>query len=182
MSLDGYISDSNGSLDRLYSDMAVGNVEHESVQSYEVMREAIRDTGAVVMGKNAFLMAEDPDLYADNYEFQVPIFVLTRQVPQEKPKENENLTFTFVTEGIESAIAQAKAAAGDRDVQIIGGASTAQQALMSGLVDELQIDIMPVLFNDGLRLFENIDADIELEKIRVVDMPVRTHLSFRVKS
>lgn len=88
---------------------------------------------------------EDPDSYADTYEFQVPIFVLTRTKPEKPPKENENLTFTFVAEGIEAAISQAKEAAGGKDVAIIGGASTAQQALRSGLVDELQIDIMPVL-------------------------------------
>ena len=83
------------------------------------MQEALRSTGAVVMGKNAFLMAEDPDSYADTYEFQVPIFVLTGTKPEKTPKENKNLTFTFVTEGIEAAISQAQAAAGGKDVTII---------------------------------------------------------------
>ena len=145
------------------------------------MQEAINNTGAVVMGKNAFHMAANPDSYADTYEFQVPIFVLTKNVPDKKPKENENLTFTFVTEGVKTSIYRAKAAAGNRDVTIIGGASTAQQALRAGLVDEIQIDLMPVILGDGLRLFENIDTNvIEMEKVVVVEMSVRTHLRFRV--
>ena len=174
MSLDGYINDSAGSVERLFSDL-------ESIRDSKVMQEAISDTGAVVMGKNAFLMAGDPDSYADTYEFQVPIFVLTEKAPEKKPKENKKLTFTFVTEGIEAAVAQAKVAAGDRDVVIIGGANTAQQALRAGVVDEIQIDIMPVILNGGLRLFENIGPDIiELEKAQVIELPARTHIRLRV--
>jgi dihydrofolate reductase len=182
MSLDGYINDRNGSVERLYSDLAVGNVQDESIQNNEVMQEAMRSTGAVVLGKNAFLMAENPDSYADTYEFQVPIFVLTGTKPAKNPKENENLTFTFVTEGIEAAISQAKEAAGGKDVTIIGGASTAQQALRAGLVDELQIDIMPVLLCGGLRLFEALGTEqIRLERMAVVELPAgRTHLRFRI--
>lgn len=87
MSLDGYINDRNGSVEQLYSDLAVGNVQDESMQNNEVMQEAIRSTGAVVMGKNAFLMAEDPDSYADSYEFQVPIFVLSGTEPEKKSRK-----------------------------------------------------------------------------------------------
>jgi dihydrofolate reductase len=180
MSLDGYINDLNGSVGRLYFDLAASNVQDESIQNNEVMQEAMRNTGSVVMGKNAFLMADDPDSYADTYEFQVPIFVLTEEVPEKKPKENENLTFSFVTDGIEAAISQAKKAAGDKDVTIIGGARTGQQALRADLVDEIQIDIMLAIFGGGLRLFENIGTEIEPEKVRVVEMSVRTHLKFRV--
>ena len=111
----------------------------------EPLREAIQQTGAVVMGRNAFAMADDPDFYAETYEFQVPIFVLTHTLPKKQPKENDQLTFTFVTDGIASAIKQAKVAAGAKDVTVIGGASTIQQCLQAGLADELQIDIMPVL-------------------------------------
>ncbi len=180
MSLDGYINDRNGSVGRLYFDLAASNVQDESIQNNEVMQEAMRNTGSVVMGKNAFLMADDPDSYADTYEFQVPIFVLTEEVPEKKPKENENLTFSFVTDGIEAAISQAKKAAGDKDVTIIGGARTGQQALRADLVDEIQIDIMLDIFGGGLRLFEDIGTEIELEKVRVVEMSVRKHLKFRV--
>ncbi|MDQ2999506.1 MAG: dihydrofolate reductase family protein [Chloroflexota bacterium] len=182
MSLDGYINDRNGSVERLYSDLAVGNLQDESIQNNAVMQEAMRSTGAVVLGKHAFLMAEDPDSYADTYEFQVPIFVLSRTKPEKNPKENENLTFTFVTEGIEAAISQAKEAAGGKDVTIIGGASTAQQALRAGVVDELHIDIMPVLLCGGLRLFEALGTEqIRLERMQVVELPAgRTHLRFRI--
>ena len=127
-------------------------------------------------------MAEDPDWFAGNYEYQVPIFVLTHQPPKRTPKEVGKLTFTFVTDGIESAIGQATAAAGDKDVTVIGAASTAQQCLKAGLADELHIDIMPVLFGGGLRLFEDIGAgQIQMERLGVVELPSgRTHLKFRV--
>jgi len=97
-------------------------------------------------------------------------------------KENNQLSFTFVTDGIESAIAQAKAGAGDKDVTIIGATSTAQQCLKAGLADELHIDIMPVLLCAGLRLFEDIDMEaIRLERIDVVELPGRrTHMENRI--
>jgi len=174
MSLDGFINDRNGSVDALYSDF-------DTLQESEPMKESIRTTGAVIMGRNAFAMAEDPDLYAENYEFQVPIFVLTHQAPEKHPKESDDLTFTFVTDGIESAVEQARAAAGDKDVTVIGGASTIQQCLRAGLADELQIDIMPVLLYSGLPLFEDIDPELHLERIAAMELPAgRTHLKFRV--
>lgn len=175
VSLDGFVRDSSGGVGALYRDF-------ETFRNTEPMREAIQSTGAVVMGRKAFDMAEDPDLYAGNYEFQVPIFVLTHEVPKRHPKESGALTFTFVTDGIESAVEQARAAAGDREVTIVGGASTVQQSLRAGLADEVHVDIMPVLLGDGLRLFENLAAEkIELERIKVVELPGgRTHLRFRV--
>ncbi len=123
----------------------------------------------------------DPDMYADHYEYQVPIFVLTRNIPQKRPRQTEKLTITFITDGIDSAISQAKAAAGNRDVTIIGGASIAQQCLRAGLLDEIHMDIMPLLLCKGLRLFENIgEQPVRLEKISVLEAPVRTHLKYRV--
>lgn len=173
ISVDGFINDEKGSVASLYPDLG-------ELRNTESLREAIQNTGAVVMGRRAFAMG-DPDAYAGNYEFQVPIFVLTHKVPKKHPKETDELTFTFVTDGIESAIEQAKVAAVDRDVTIIGGASVAQQCLHAGLVDELQIDIMPVLLGKGLRLFEKTgEGPVRLEKIAVTDAPVRTHLKYRV--
>jgi dihydrofolate reductase len=174
MSLDGFISDRNGSLSKLYPDFA----EMHDVPSFQ---EMIDSTGAVVMGKRAFQMG-DPDSYAVDYEFQVPIFVLAHSLPQRHPQENENLKFTFVTNGIKSAIARARTAAGDRDVQVIGGASAIQQCLNEGLCDELHIDIVPVLLGGGLRLFEHLDPDsLKLETIDVAQTtPARTSLRFRV--
>jgi dihydrofolate reductase len=175
MSLDGFINDRNGSVDALYPDL-------DTLRDTKPLRESIQNTGAVVMGWNAFAMAKDPDWYAGNYEFQVPMFVLTHQVPKKLPKETGELTFTFVTDGIENAVGQARAAAGDKGITIIGGASTTQQCMKAGLADELHIDIMPVLLCGGLGLFEDICTErILLERMKVIESPAgRTHLRFRV--
>ncbi len=116
------------------------------------------------------------------YGFQVPIFVLTHHPPEQAARgENDQLTFTFVTDGIESAIEQARAAAGDKDVTVIGSASTAQQCLNAGLVDELEVAIRPVFLGSGLRPFENLDAErIELERIGATESPTTTDLRFRI--
>jgi len=173
MSLDGFINDQNGSVEHLYPDLAV-------LRYTEPLREAIQTTGAVVMGKRAFEMG-DPDEYADNYEFQVPIFVVTGDVPFQQPRQTEKLTFNFVPDGVTSAVAQAKVVAADKNVVIIGGARTAQQCLQAGLVDKIHIDILPVLLCNGLRLFENLGAQpFQLEKIAVFDATLRKELRFRV--
>jgi dihydrofolate reductase len=175
MSLDGFVADRDGSVGLLYADF-------QALQQSDLMRQSIKDTGAVIMGWNAYAMADDPDLYADHYEFQVPIFVLTHAAPQRLPKQSGGLTFTFVTDGIESAHQQARMAAGDRDVVVIGGASTARHCIRAGLADELHIDIMPVLMAGGLRLFDDTGAEPPLlERLSVVALPSgRTHLRFRV--
>lgn len=172
MSLDGFINDRNGEVSRLYPDL-------DELRKTEVLQESIRTTGAVVMGRRAYDMAEGD--FTD-YEFQVPIFVLTHEAPQKAARgENERLTFTFVTDGIESALRQAKAAAGDKDVSVIGGASTAQQCIQTGLVDEIEIGIVPILFGEGLRFFDHLGADsIELETTRVMEAAGVTYLTFRV--
>jgi dihydrofolate reductase len=175
VSLDGFINDRNGSPQSLSPDFV------EMVQG-PAFKAIVDGTGAAIMGRHTYEMA-DPFMWAnDDYEFQVPIFVLTHTPPADYPKGNGKLSFTFVTDGIESAVAQARAAAGDKDVQVIGGADTIQQCLNAGLCDELQIDLMPVLLGGGLRLFENIDTDkIKLERIKVEETtPVRTSITFRV--
>jgi dihydrofolate reductase len=175
ISLDGFINDRNGSVAALYPDLAAWGETEQG-------KESIQNTGAVVMGRNSYGMAEDPDWFVGNYEYQVPIFVLTHEPPAKHPKESEDLTFTFVTDGIESAIRQAKAAAGNKEVNVIGAASTAQQCLKAGLADELHVDIMPVLLGAGLRPFEGIEAEqVQLERIDVAALPGgRTHIKFRV--
>jgi dihydrofolate reductase len=175
MSLDGFINDRNGSVEVLYPDLV-------ALRDIDPLKESIQNTGAVVMGRNSFAMSEDPDWFVGNYEYQVPIFVLTHQPPKKHPKETDTLTFTFVTNGIESAIRQAKAAAGDKDVNIIGATSTAKQCLEAGLADELHVDIMPVFLGGGLQAFEEInEKKIQLERIKVMELPGgRTHLRFRI--
>jgi dihydrofolate reductase len=173
ISMDGFVNDRSGSVIALYPDL-------DALRQTEPIQKAIRNTGAVVMGQNAYAMAQDPDSWED-YEFQVPIFVLTHATPGRRPKETAKLTFTFVTDGIHSAIRQAKVAAGDKDVTVVGGASVAQQVLNADLADELHIDIMPVVLGGGLRLFEGIREGIRMERIKVVELPGgRTHLEFRV--
>lgn len=174
MSLDGFVNDSNGKVDKLSPDFA----ELHDVPSFKQM---IQSTGAAIMGRHTYEMA-DPFMWAnDNYEFQTPIFVLTHTPPEKYPKGNGKLSFTFVTDGIESAVAQAKKAAGDKDVQVIG-ASTIQQCLNAGLCDELEVHITSVLLGGGLRLLENIDTDkIKLERIKVEETTsVRTSITFKV--
>lgn len=172
-SLDGFVADTAGSVARLYPDLA-------ALRGTEYMNAAIEGTGAVLMGRRAFEMG-DPDSYVGNYEFQVPIFVLTHHPPRTQPKQDERLTFTFVTEGFHSAVEQARAAAGDKAVQVIGGASTVQQLLRAGLVDELRIDVMPVVLGGGLGLFEDLrPGHPRLEKIDVREVGARTSLRFRI--
>ena len=172
MSLDGFMNDRHGDVSRLYPDF-------EALHRTEMLQEEIRTTGAVVMGRRAYDMAAG-DL--TGYEYQVPIFVLTHHVPEQGPKgENDRLKVTFITDGIESAIAKARAAAGDKQVTVVGGANTAQQCLRAGLVDEIHIGIVPVLFGEGLRFFEPlVDEQMQLERTRVFESPTRTDLWFSV--
>jgi dihydrofolate reductase len=175
MSLDGFINDRNGSAKSLSPDFS-------ELLEAPYFKEMIKNTGAVIMGRHVYEMA-DPFLWInDDYEFQVPLFILTHTPPTKFPKGNDKLTLTFVTDGVESAVAQAKKAAGDKMVQIIGGAGTIQQCLNAGLCDELEIDVMPVLLGAGLRLFENIDTDkIKLERTQVEETTAaRTSITFRV--
>lgn len=173
-SLDGFVADRDGGVGALYPDLA-------DLRGTAYMNAAIEETGAVLMGRRTFEMG-DPDGFVGNYEFQVPIFVVTHQPPEVKPKQDDRLTFTFVTEGVEAAVAQAAAAAGDKAVTVVGGVNLARQLLKAGLVDELRIDVMPVLLGGGLRFFGNNDLGlIELETIDVQQVGMRTSLRFRVK-
>ncbi|GGD60479.1 hypothetical protein GCM10010911_17970 [Paenibacillus nasutitermitis] len=127
------------------------------------------------MGHRTFQMASDPDSYADHYEFQVPLFIITEQVPERKPKENSNISFTFV-DTVEAAIQQAKQAAGEKEVTVVGGPN-----VKAGLVDELQIGIMPILLGKGQRHFEHLeDMQIMLKKTKIVETGQRTDIWFTV--
>ena len=144
------------------------------------MNAAIEETGAVLMGKRTFQMG-DPDEYLGNYEFQGPIFVLTHHPPAVPPKQDERLIFTFVTDGVQSAVAQATAATGNQAVRVVGGVDVARQLLDAGLVDELHVDIMPVLLGAGLRFLDTTSLDrVQLNKLDVQEVGPRTSLRFRV--
>jgi dihydrofolate reductase len=110
----------------------------------------------------------------------VPVFVVTHRARQPLVRQG-GTTYTFVTDGIASALAQAQAAAGDRDVLLGGGADIVRQFLKAGLLDELQLHLVPVLLGGGIRLFDRMGPElIELDRMRVVDAPGATHLRFRV--
>lgn len=174
ISLDGFVADAAGSAAALYPDLA-------DLQGSAYLTAMIEATGAVIMGRRSFEMPDDPDAMADSYEFQTPIFVLTHRPPPVPPKENERLTFTFVTDGVESAVAQAKVAAGDRAVTVVGGVDVIRQLLQAGLVDELHVDVMPVLLGTGRRFLDDPTlAHVGLEKIGVEQAGARTSLRFRV--
>ena len=113
MSIDGFVADDRGNAGELYPDL-------DGLRDTAYMTDTIAQTGAVLMGRRTFAMG-DPDEYVGNYEFQVPIFVLTHRAPPVPPRQDEHLTFTFVTDGLASAVRQATTAAGDRAVQVVGG-------------------------------------------------------------
>ena len=143
----------------------------------EILEEASKNVGAIVLGRRMFDNAEG---WGDEPPFHMPVFVLTHEAREKLVKEG-GTTFTFVTDGIESALAQATAAAGDKDVAVGGGANTIQQYLRAGLLDEIQIHLVRVLLGDGIRLFEHLGTEpIELEGTRVIDSPGVTHLRYRL--
>jgi dihydrofolate reductase len=188
VSLDGFVAGPDDrlfeSLDRLHGwlfDLAGWREPHgleggEEGQDSDVMREATENVGAVLMGRNMFDLAEEP--WGDEPPFHVPVFVVTHRARDPIEKKG-GTTFTFVTDGIESALKQAKAASGDGDVSVAGGASVIQQLIETEQLDEIQIHLIPVLLGDGVRLFENT-GERELELTRVIDSPGVTHMKFRL--
>lgn len=151
----------------------------ESNRDAEVLDEAFRDVGAVVMGRRMFDVDEGP--WGDDPPFHNPVFVVTHRPRAALTKEG-GTSFTFVADH-ETALHQARAAAGDKDVSVAGGASIIQQYLAAGLLDELQIHLVPVILGRGRRLFDQPESPrLELKTTRVIDSPAVTHLKFRVST
>jgi dihydrofolate reductase len=184
MSLDGFIAGPQDDVQQLFK-WYFGGAEAFEVQggrmtlkvspeSAKLLAESIATTGAMVAGRRMFDLA---GAWGGNPPF-APCFIVTHNADQEWVREGS--PFTFVTDGIESAVAQARAAAGDKNVAI-ATATTTQQCIKAGLLDEIHIDLVPVLLGDGVRLFEHLGSSaIELEQIRVVEAAGVTHLGFRV--
>jgi dihydrofolate reductase len=194
MSLDGFIAGPNGGPGNPLGDGGPGL--HQWVyeldswlgrqgmdggrvgQDDDLVKEVFGRTGAFVMGRRMFDEGEVG--WPDPPPFRAPVFVLTHQSREPWVRQG-GTSFTFVTDGIEHAVAQARAAAGDKDVQVSGGASTVQQALNAGLVGELQLHLAHVLLGDGVRLFEGVDPErLRLEPTRVLGSEQVTHVRYRV--
>jgi dihydrofolate reductase len=162
----------------------------ETGRDGELVAESVAATGAVVMGRKMFsggVGAWDDDPNADGWwgdepPFHVPVFVLTHHERATVEKQG-GTTFTFVTDGIESAVEQARAAAGEKDVLVAGGAEVVQQCVRAGLLDEFQLHVVPLFLGGGARLFDRLGDDApKVELSRVVDSPTVTHLRYRVVS
>ena len=154
--------------------------------SSEIFDEARENIGAEIMGRGKFGPPEggpwgdDPwtGWWGEDPPFHMPVFVLTHH--EREPLTLSDTTFTFVTDGIESALAQAKEAAGEADVFLGGGADSINQYLAAGLVDEIHLHVAPILLGGGKRLFEGVSRDLRLEELRAVEAPGVAHLSYRV--
>ena len=156
-------------------------------ESTRILEESIENIGAAVMGRNMFgpvrgAWVDDQwtGWWGDNPPYHYPVFVVTHH-PRDPLEMEGGTTFHFVTDGIESALEQARGAAGGKDVMLWGGGSIAQQYLAAGLLDELELHVVPVLLGGGARLFDNLgDAEVQLEQVRAVEAPGVTHLKYRV--
>ena len=206
MTLDGYVAAPNASLEHPLGEG--GERIHEWMYGLEsfrkqhdeeggeanadsdVLEKAFMATGATIMGRKMFsggsgTWEKDPNAdgwWGDDPPFKGPVFVLTHH-PRETVQKQGGTSFTFVTDGIESALAKAREAAGDKDVGIGGGADTIQQFLAAGLLDELQIHFAPLLLGGGTRLFGEMGGELpRLEPIRVLDSPAVTHVKYRIPS
>ncbi len=160
----------------------------ETNASSAVVEEHVGTIGATVMGRRMFSggqgpWEEDPKAegwWGDEPPFHHPVFVLTHHA-REPLAMKGGTTFTFVTDGVEAAVEQARAAASEKDVHVAGGASAVQQYLRAGRLDELQIHVVPILLRDGTRLLDDLEgAAVGLEQSRVVEAPGVTHLRYRV--
>jgi dihydrofolate reductase len=153
----------------------------------DILRESFTGLGATIMGRNMFGPVRGTwgntawrGWWGENPPYHHPVFVLTRHA-REPLEMDGGTTFTFVTDGIESALEQARKAAGGQDVDIAGGADVARQYLAAGLVDEMELHVVPILLGGGERLFDNLSgADVKLEPMRTVEGPGVTHLKYRV--
>jgi len=164
-----------------------GLPDGESGPDDELLAESVAATGAVVMGRQMFSGGEGPweddananGWWGDEPPFHKPVFVLTHHARE--PLVLKGTTFTFVTDGLDSAVDDARAAAAEQDVLVAGGADTIDQAIRAGLVDELQLHLAPVLLGAGARLFDGVAPELpRFEITQVIESPLVTHLRYRV--
>lgn len=181
MSLDGFIAGPNVSLsnplgdhgERLHDWMFAGKSSTET-EAYEV--EKFKSMGAGIMGRTMLDLGIGP--WGENPTFHMPIFVLSHETHKPITKQG-GTTYYFVTDGIERALEQAEEAADGKDLTVLGGANAIQQFIRAGLLDELEIHLIPILLGSGIRLFDNLGA-LKLEKTTVKDTPTVTHLRYKI--
>jgi dihydrofolate reductase len=182
MSLDGFVTGPN--VTREHQLGAGGQVLHRWLhesdpRDAELLAEMRDNLGSILMGRRSYDLAEGGGGWGDGGPAgPAPCFVLTHEPPAPETVRAPTV-FTFVTDGIHSAVQQAKAAAGG-NVVAVHGASAAQQCLAAGLIDEIQIHLAPVLLGSGTRLFEHLGGQFQLQRTMVVETPNATHLRFRV--
>ena len=169
ISLDGFVAGSNEEEDSGLYNWYFAPSGNDTI----VIDELLQTTGAMLLGRRTF--GNNPDGFDTPYK--VPHFVLTHTTRQSVARDGA--TFAFVGDGIESALAQAQVAAGEKDVCVAGGATTVQQFFQAGLINEVQLHLVPVLLGKGLRLFDQL-GPMELEQTRVLESSGVTHLRFRV--
>jgi len=182
MSLDGFITGPNVGInnpmgtggEKLHDWMFSDKTEKEAVEFQERIFKRI---GALIMGRRMFNLGVEP--WGDNPVFHAPVFVLSHK-PEDQVVKQGGTTYTFVTDGAESALKLAQAAAANKDIMVIGGANVFQQFLKAGWLDEIQIHLIPILLGEGTQLFEQLDHPIEFEKIQVAESPGVTHLTFGI--
>lgn len=185
MSLDGFIAGPNDEIDRLFRWYRSGDTDFPvpgtpmvfkiALASADLLGAEWGEMGAIVTGRRDFDVS---NAYGGKPPLGVPLFVVTHRVPQAWVYEGS--PFTFVTDGVASALEKAKAVTGDKTISV-GGTQIVQQCLAAGLLDEIRIDLVPMLLGAGIRLFDNLGADpMELERVQVVETPGVTHLRFRV--
>jgi dihydrofolate reductase len=154
--------------------------------STPIMEMEVANVGAEIMGRGKFGPAGGgpwgaepwPGWWGEDPPFHKPVFVVTHH--EREPLTLSDTTFTFVTDGIESALEQAQQAAGGKDVVVGGGADVINQYLAAGLVDEIELHVVPILLGDGARLFDGVGPGLGLEQVRAVEAPGVTHLTYRV--
>lgn len=175
MSLDGFIAGKNDDVSQVFAWFA------DAWENFhEIVGDSLNDCGAVIMGRRSFdqIYNDNGWVFPDGTAPDWQVFVLQSQARASEKKGKTH--FHFVTNGIEGAIAQAKKAVGEKDIAL-HGASSVQQALKAGLLDEFHVNIANVLLGEGIRLFDHIGSEpIRLERIRTLETPGATHLSFRV--
>jgi dihydrofolate reductase len=186
-SVDGYVAGPNQSFEKPFGDGVDERLHRWMFEGAEDNTEeiaAVTSAGAYIMGRNMFSPGrgewdqEWKGWWGPEPPYHAPVFVLTHY-PREMLTQEGGTTFTFVTDGAESALAQARAAAGDRDVSIAGGAATINQYLAAGLIDELRLHVAPVILGAGERLFAGV-SDVDLEHVRTRANDLVTHITYRM--